>query len=134
MTVQHSDTVRQARLNAIESTIGATPFLDLRSGTQPADCSQAATGTLIAHIALPSDWLANAAGGTKVLSGIWSGSAIADGVVSHYRIMNAANTVCHEQGSVTAASGGGDLELDNTNVANSQTVTISAWSYTEGNP
>ena len=134
MTVQHSDAVRDARLDAIESTIGTTPFLDIRSGAQPADCSQADGGTELEHMALPSDWMAAASAGTKVKAGSWTGTVDADGTAAHYRIKNLADTVCHEQGSVTATSGGGDLELDNIVLATGQTITINTWTYTEGNP
>ena len=134
MTVQHSDAVRNARLDAIETTIGVTPYLDIRTGAQPADCSQADGGTELTHMALPSDWLAVAATGTKAKIGTWSDAAVAAGTAGHYRLKNSGDTVCHEQGSVTATSGGGDLELDNIVLANAQTVTISTWTYTEGNP
>jgi len=47
-------------------------------------------------------------------------------------LKNNADSVCHEQGSVTATGGGGDLELDNISIAVSQTVTINTWTYVEG--
>jgi hypothetical protein len=42
--------------------------------------------------------------------------------------------VCHVQGTVTITSGGGDMELDNTSIATGQTVTVSTYSWTAGNP
>jgi len=134
MTVQQSDTVRNARLDALETAVGASPYLDLRTGAQPSDCAQADSGTELVHIALPSDWMAAASGGSKVKSGTWSGTGIAAGSVGHYRLKNNADSVCHEQGSVTATGGGGDLELDNISIAVSQTVTINTWTYVEGAP
>ena len=132
MTVQQSDTVRNARLDALETAVGASPYLDLRTGAQPSDCAQADAGTELVHMALPSDWLAAASGGSKAKSGTWSGTGIAAGSVGHYRLKNNADSVCHEQGSVTATGGGGDLELDNISIAVSQTVTINTWTYVEG--
>lgn len=134
MTVQHSDAVRNARLDSIESAIGTAPYLDIRSGAQPADCAQADAGTELVHMALPSDWMAAASGGTKAKSGTWSDTAVETGTAGHYRLKDTADTNCHEQGSVTGTGGGGDLELDNTSLANGQTVTINNWTYTEGNP
>ena len=134
MTVQHSDAVRNARLDAIETTIGTTPYLDLRTGAQPANCASADAGTELVHMALPTDWLAAASGGTKAKAGTWSGTGAAAGTAAHYRLKNSGDTTCHEQGSVTGTGGGGDLELDNTSIAVSQAVTISTWTYTEGNP
>ena len=133
MTVQHSDSVRNARLDAIESTIGTAPILRLYTGAQPANCAAAASGTLLAALTLPSDWQAAASSGSKAKSGTWSGTASATGTAAHYRIYDSTGTTCHEQGSVTATSDGGDLELDNTSITSGQTVTVSTWTYTEGN-
>jgi len=132
MTVQQSDAVRDARADAIETTVGASPFNDLRTGAQPSDCAQADSGTELVHMALPADWMAASSGGTKVKSGTWSGTGIAAGSVGHYRLKNNGDTTCHEQGSVTGTGGGGDLELDNVSITIAQTVTINTWTYVEG--
>jgi len=132
MTVQRSLAVRNARLDSDEATIGASPYVDLRVGAQPSDCAQADSGIELVHMALPSDWMAAASGGTKVKSGTWSGTGIATGSVGHYRLKNNGDTTCHEQGSVTGTGGGGDLELDNVSITIGQTVTINTWTYVEG--
>ncbi len=36
------------------------------------------------------------------------------GTVGHYEIMDSTGTVCHEQGTVTATGGGGDMTVVNT--------------------
>jgi len=133
MAVQLSVAVRNARLDAIETTIGVTPFLDIRSGAQPADCAQADAGTELAHIALPSDWMAAAASGQKAKAGTWQGTGAADGTAGHFRIKESGDTTCHMQGSITATAGGGDMELDNTSIAVSQTITVTTFTVTDGN-
>lgn len=130
MTVQFSDTVRNGIVDGIETTIGTSPKLQIRTGAQPANCAAAASGTLIAEITCPADWLSNGASGVKTLSGSWTVAAAAAGTAAHYRLMNNAGTVCHEQGSVTMTGSGGDLTLDNTNIASGQTVTITAKTLT----
>ena len=133
MAVQNSIAVRNARIDSDESVIGASPFLDIRTGAQPVNCAAAAAGTLIAHIALPADWLAAASSGTKDKIGVWAGTVIAAGTAAHYRIMDNGNTVCHEQGAVSAIGGGGDLELVNIVLSVSETITIDTASFTAGN-
>ena len=133
MTIQLSDAVRNARLDAIETTIGVTPYLDIRTGAQPANCAAADAGTELEHMALPSDWLAAASGGTKAKAGTWTGTGDAAGTAAHFRIKESGDTTCHMQGSITATSGGGDIELDNTSIAVSQTITISTFTLTDGN-
>lgn len=133
MAIQLSVAVRNARLDAIESTIGNTPYLDLRTGAQPADCAQADSGTELAHIALPSDWMAAAASGSKTLAGSWSGTGAAAGAAAHFRIKDSTDTTCHMQGSVTLTSGGGDMELDNTSIGSGQTVNVTTFTLTDAN-
>lgn len=132
MAVQFSTAVRNAWLDNTESTIGTSPKLQIRTGAQPANCAAAASGTLLAEITCPSDWMAAASGGTKVLAGSWTVAAAAGGAAGHYRIVDSAGTTCHEQGSITATGGGGDMTLDNTSIAAGQTVTITAKTLTAG--
>lgn len=137
MSVQLSTAVRNARLDAVETTIGTSPKLQLRSGTQPANCAASATGTLLAEITCPSDWAAAASGGMKAIAGSWTTTGLsaagAGTTVGHYRLLNSAGSTCHEQGSVTAIGGGGDLTLDDVTIATGQTVTITTWTRTDAN-
>lgn len=132
MAIQLSTTVRNARLDTIESTISTAPTLEIRTGAQPANCAAADSGTVLATMTLPSDWMAAASGGAKALSGSWNdASADATGTAAHFRIKQAGT--CHIQGSVTATSGGGDIELNNTSIASGQSVTITAFTLTDAN-
>lgn len=134
MTIQHSVAVRNARLDAIETTIGTGPILRLRSGAKPANCAAARSGTILASMTLPSDWLSNASSGAKSKSGTWQDlSADNAGTVGHYEIMDSSGTTCHEQGTVTATGGGGDMEINNTVVAAGQEINVTAYGLTEGN-
>lgn len=63
MAIQFSTGVRNARLDAIETTIGTAPVMRILSGSMPANCAAAETGTIIAELTLPSDWMAAASGG-----------------------------------------------------------------------
>jgi hypothetical protein len=131
MALQFSTAVRNAMLDAIETTVSTAPTLEIRTGSVPATCATAASGTVLATMTLPSDWMAAASGGSKALSGTWSDtSADATGTAAHYRINQGAT--CHMQGTVTATGGGGDLTLDNTSIASGQTVTITSFTITQG--
>ena len=131
MTFQFSTVARNAALDAIENAVGTGPTLELRSGSAPANCAAADSGTVLATLALPSDWMAGASGGSKAMAGTWQDtSADAPGTVGHFRIKQGG--VCHLQGSVTAMDGSGDMKLDNPILASGQTVTISAFTLTVG--
>lgn len=131
MSFQFSAAVRNAALDAIETAIGTTPTLELRSGAVPANCAAADSGTLLASMALPSDWMAAASAGAKGLSGTWTDTAAdAAGTVGHFRLKQGAT--CHIQGSVTITGSGGDMTLDNPVLAVGQQVTITAFTLTMG--
>lgn len=132
MAVQLSTTVRNARLDAIETAIGTSAILKIRTGAAPADCATADSGTVLATLTLPSDWMAAASSGSKAKSGTWQDtSADATGTAAHFRIYDSGGTVCHIQGTV--GQGSGDLSLDNTSLVAGQTVTINTFTLTDGN-
>lgn len=137
MTVQNSVAVRNGRLDSDEAVIGASPVLRVYSGAQPANCAAAASGTLLLSITLPADWMAAASAGAKAKSGTWAGTGDAGAGsgtnAGHYRIWDAGVTTCHEQGSVTITGGGGDMTMDNINIASGQNVSVNTKTVTAGN-
>lgn len=134
MALQYSVAVRNAQLDALETAVGASAVLKIRTGAQPATCATADSGTVLATLSLPSDWMAAASSGSKALSGTWQdASADADGTAAHFRLYASDGTTCHAQGTVTATGGGGDMTLDNTSIASGQSVTITSFTITAGN-
>src|SRR5690349_9952792 len=134
MAIQYSTGVRNAQLDTWESTIGTAPILRIYSGSAPANCAAASTGTLLVEMTLPSDWMAAAASGSKSKSGTWQDtSANNAGTAGYYRIFDSGDTTCHEQGTVTATGGGGDMTLDNAVIAAGQQVTITTFTRSAGN-
>jgi len=133
MAFQFSTTARNAALDAIETAIGTSAVLKIRSGSVPADCGTADAGTVLATLNLPSDWLAAASGGSKSKSGTWEdASADATGTAGHFRIYASDGTTVHMQGTITATGGGGDMTLDNTSIASGQQVTITSFTLSAG--
>jgi hypothetical protein len=102
-TIQFSVSARNAALAGIETTVGTSPKLRLFSGSRPANCAAASTGTMLVEMSLPSDWLEAPSDGTVLKKGTWSGTAGAAGTVGYYRIFDTAGTTCHEQGTVSQA-------------------------------
>lgn len=134
MALQYSTAVRNARLDVVESTIGASAVLKIRTGSVPATCATADSGTVLATCTLPSDWMAAASGGTKSLSGTWQDtSADATGTAAHFRIYDSTGTTCGIQGTVTATGGGGDMTVDNVSFAAAQAFTVTSFVLTAGN-
>jgi hypothetical protein len=133
MTIQLSTAVRNARLDQIETTMGTAIVVKIRTGSQPANCAAADSGTALVSYTLASDWAANAASGSKSFSSTpIAGSASSTGTAAHYRAYASDGTTCHMQGTV--GTSGTDMIIDNTSINSGQTVNITSWSITDGNP
>lgn len=134
MTIQLSVAVRNARLDAIETAIGVSAVLKIRTGAPPANVATADSGTVLATLTLPADWMAAASAGAKAKTGTWTdASADAAGTAAHYRIYASDGTTAHLQGTVTATGGGGDMEVDNVVFAAGQSFTVTGFTLTDGN-
>jgi len=134
MALQYSVAVRNAQLDAIETVIGTSAVLKIRTGAPPADVATADSGTVLATLSLPSDWMAAAAAGAKAKTGTWEDlSADSAGTAAHFRLYASDGTTCHAQGTVTATGGGGDLTVDNAVFAAGQAFTITGFTITAGN-
>jgi hypothetical protein len=132
MAIQMSVALRNARLDAIETTLGTAAKIRIYSGAVPANCAAANSGTLLAEWTLASDWAPAASAGSKSMSGTpLATTGLAAGTAGHYRLTDNAGTTVHMQGTVTATGGGGDLTVDNTSIAASQAVNITGWTFTE---
>lgn len=134
MALNMSVTLRNARLDAIETVAGASAILKMRTGAKPANCAAADSGTVVATLSLPSDWMSAAASGVKALLGTWAdANADAAGTIAHFRLYDSGGSVCHLQGTVTITGGGGDLEVDNPVLEANQPFSVTTFSITEGN-
>lgn len=131
MAIQLSGTVRDNQNDQIEATIGTSARLRIYTGAAPANCAAAATGTLLATLVLPSDWMGVSAAGVKAKAGTWSGTAGAGAgsTPGYFRLYDSTDTTCGLQG--TAGIGSGDLSFDGT-ITSGQTITISTFSLTAG--
>lgn len=130
--MQYSVAVNNARLDAVESTTGTAPKLRIFSGSAPANCAAADSGTLLCEITLPSDWMNAASSASKTLLGTWQGTASAGSgaTPTHFRIWNSAGSACHVQG--TCGIGSGELQVNGT-ITSGQTVTVTSFTINAAN-
>jgi hypothetical protein len=131
--------LRNAVANSILNGAAGVHFdsgvLEIRSGTRPANADAAPTGSVLVTINLPADAFANAASGAAAKAGTWEDlSADAAGTATWFRL----RTTSDGGGSSTTdrridgdvAMSGADLNLDNTNIAAGQAVTINTFTVT----
>jgi len=131
MAVTTTVAVRNARLDAITATWGASPKLRLYSGTAPASASAALSGnTLLAEVtptpAAASNGSKDMLGGAKSTTGTAGASTGTN--ATFYRVYDSTGATCFEQGTVGPS---GDLVVDNVNIAQNQTVNFNTWTKNE---
>lgn len=133
MAVQWSTVVRNAWLDTTESTIGVSAILKIRTGAPPATCATADSGTVLATVAAPADWMSAAASGSKAKLGTWEDiSADASGIPGHFRLYASDGTTCHMQGTVTETGGGGDLTVNISPITAGRPFTVSTFTLAAG--
>jgi hypothetical protein len=105
MAIQLSTAARNNRADSIETTLGASAILKIRSGPPPANADAADTGNVLSTIALPADYFANSANGQKALSGSWiDGNGVdMSGFGGHFRFYRNDGVTCDIQGLVSEA-------------------------------
>jgi len=130
MTIQFAQSTAHAMLDAIETDIGASPVLTLRTGSQPSTCAGADTGTLVSTIAMAADAFSSASAWAKAITAALedlsadNAGSLAGG---HWRIKT-AGAVTKIQGTITATGGGGDMTVDNTTVVAGQQIDVTSFS------
>jgi hypothetical protein len=98
MALQFSTALRNAHADRIESYVGASAIMKIRSGSVPANCAAADSGTVLATLNLPADWMNDASAGAVTLKGTWQDTSCdATGTAGHFRIYRSDGTTCELQ-------------------------------------
>ena len=128
MTMQYGTVLRNNQVSQIQTSVSTAGTLMIFAGAQTANCGTAdPVGAVLATITLPAAFLTST-GGVTTLVGTWSATASNTGTAQSFRIKD-GSSVCHIQGNVTS-----DLILNNTSITSGQTVTVTQFSVTAGNP
>lgn len=127
-----NDALREVAADAIaDEWDGAAGTLEIRTGAAPG-ATNSATGTVLATVTLPAPAFGAASAGVVAKTGTWEDtSADATGTAAHFRITSNGGGDIME-GTVTATSGGGDMEVDNVSFASGQAFTVTAFGFTVG--
>jgi hypothetical protein len=130
--MQYALALNNQRLDLVEQFGGPTPVLRVYSGPAPATCELTATGTLLAAMALPSDWMMPAFAGQKAKSGSWEDvQANATGGPGYFRFYMADGVTCFMQGS--AGVGNTDMLLSEALLLAGRQFTVLGFTIGAGN-
>jgi hypothetical protein len=134
MALRLPTATRNAKTSASVGRLDAgtgTGHIELRSGSQPADPNTAATGDLLATVNLADPAFGSPASGAAEAQGLpLPFTGVANGEIGWFRAFDSDNNAVFD-GSVTATGGGGDLEVNNTNIAVDQEGSVTALTYTQ---
>jgi hypothetical protein len=134
MGLTYSTAIANARLDAVETTIGTSAILKIRTGAPPATVADASTGTVLATCNLPSDWMEAASGRQKAKKGTWEDtSADATGEAGHFEITASDGTTVGMRGTVTLTGDGGDMTVDSVDFTAGQGFSVTSFTITHGN-
>lgn len=134
-TVTTSTGLAKAQLDRLFNGGSGTNFdsglLQIWSGSAPG-AKNAPTGTKLWEETLPADAFAAAVASTKTIagSGTWQANAVAAGTAGYWRLVKSGDagttndTDERLEGDITATGGGGSMTVDNTSIANGQSLTI----------
>lgn len=130
MSVGYSTTLRNARLDAITTAIGASGLLRIYDGTRPASGGTATT--LLAQLTLSATFAPAASLGTLTASAIGSdASADATGTATWARLTTSAGVFVADMGVGTS---GQEVTLNTVSIVIGGTVACTSLVITAGNP
>ncbi len=124
MAIQYSTTHRTNAMTQLATDVGTNAVIKVFTGSAPANCGTADTGTLLVTFAGNATQYGTASGGVLTVSAIANANASAAGTAGYVRIYpsSATSTNAVIQGTAgTAGTPGTDFILTNTSIANGQT-------------
>lgn len=132
MALSYNTTLRNARLDAIASQVGANGRLRIYDGVPPANVGAALSGNnLLADLPCGAAFAPAASGGVLSPNLPTTTNAALTGTASFYRVTTSGGAAVMQG---LAATSGSDLNLNTTNIVAAGPVQVTSWSITEGNP
>jgi hypothetical protein len=129
--LKYSNGTRNAQQQGLITYAGSGSIIRLYDGTQPANANTAiSTQTLLVSLTIASGFGTDS-NGTITLGAVTSGTAVASGTASFFRIVKSDGTTVVMDGSV--GTSGSDLNLNTTTISSSQTVSITAGTIIRAN-
>jgi hypothetical protein len=129
MAIQYSTTHRTNNMTDLVTDLGASGYLLLYSGSAPANCGTAASGTLLASLPL-SATAGTVSSGVLTMGAITSAAAAATGTAGYWRLCtSSAGTTVVAQGSV--GTSGADLNFaGGVSFTSGETISVTSFTIT----
>jgi hypothetical protein len=125
MSISISAAAAQAMAAALATDIGSGSTIEIRTGGKPATPETAATGTLLATVAVTGSF--SASGGTLTAADPASVAVVASGTAGYFRVKTSGGTAKVDG---TVGTSGTDMVLDNAALVSGGTVNLGVPSFT----
>lgn len=129
MATRLSVASRNAALTSITAQLDAgtsNGYIQIRSGSQPASITTAATGTLLGTLTLSDPAFGAASNGSITANVIGNDTADASGTAGWFRAYN-SNGQAVIDGSITSIGGSGDMNMSDITVMSGSPLSIAGW-------
>jgi hypothetical protein len=110
--------------------VGNAGLLRIYTGSAPADCGTAASGTKLSEHTLGSPFAPATSGGVLSPTAPSNVNATASGTAGYWRVYKSDGTTCVVQGS--CGTSGADMILNTLSIVAGGPVQVNSWSFTEG--
>ena len=134
MALQYSVTNRTNKATQIATDVGTNAVIKIFTGSPPATCGTADTGTLLVTFAGNATQFGTASSGVLTVSAIAAANAGNTGTAGYFRVYPSAATTTNAVIQGLCAASGSDMNLSNTSIASGQSCSITSWTITEFGP
>lgn len=130
MAIQYSITDRTNKQTQLATDIGANAVIKIFTGTPPANCGTADTGTLLVTFAGNAGGFGSAASGVLTASAIANAVASGTGTVGYFRIYPSAATTTNAVMQGTVGTSGTDMIVTSSSITSGQTCAFGSFTDT----
>ena len=130
MTMQYSLTHRTNAMSQLNTDLAASAVIKIFSGTIPANCGTADSGTLLVTFAGNAGGFGAAASQVLTASAVANATAAATGTAGYFRLYPSAATTTNAVVQGTCGMSAADMILTNTSITSGQTVSFTSLTVT----
>jgi len=116
MAIKYSTTHRTNSMTQLATDIGASCKIKIWTGSIPADCATADTGTLLVTFVGNAGGFGSAVGGVLTAAAVASVTASGTGTAGYFRIYPSADTSTNAVVQGTVGTSGTDMIVTNTSI------------------
>jgi len=130
MATSHADAAQNAAADAVVDLIDAgsgAGYIEIRTGSAPADCDSAATGTLLVTLTFGDPAFGSASSGVATANAITSGTCVADGTAGYGRVYDSDDNPIFQG---TCGTSGEQFNFSSLSFLTNNEVSLTSMTYT----